>query len=253
MEKKNSGAIVTSAQLVSSEITDKTTLGELLSILNLTSTSRKPSSTPPRKKLRESAGTPIAVGYGCEAYRNGWAVYDNGIGRTVIWLPKCTEFTYHFGELKPCEKEYLKQKDKLEDGFLEKQRWILAVTLIGEYRIEANLMNRTGSRAGTRVYSSFDEDGNDTGDIEEVAYSKGYKMNDRSLGIDPLDAFAEKEYMEQLMSSLTEKQREVIVLYYHEGYTQQQIGELLGISRDSVADRLESAIKRMRKIAGNNC
>lgn len=163
---------------------------------------------------------------------------QNSTGRTVVLLPKCTEFTYHFGELKPCEKEYLKQKDKLEDGFLEGQSWVLAITLIGEYRIEANLMNRTGSRAGTRLYSSVDEEGNDTGDIEEIAYIKGYKMNDRSLGIDPIDAFAEKEYMEQLMSCLTEKQREVIVLYYHEGYTQQQIGEILGISRESVADRL---------------
>lgn len=252
MEKKNNRAFISSAQLGTPEITDKTTLGELLSILNLTGSSRKPGNAPTGKKLRETAGTPIAVGYGCEVYSNGWAVYDNGTGRTVIWMPKCTGFTYHFGELKPYEKEYLKQVSKLESGFLEGQSWVLAVTLIGEYRIEANLMNRTGSRSGTRVYGSIDEEGNDTGDIEEIAYSKGCRINNCSLGVDPLDAFAEKEYMEHLMSCLTEKQREVIVLYYHDGYTQQQIGELLGISRDSVADRLESAINRMKKIPVNN-
>lgn len=228
-------------------ITKKTTLGELLDILHLDSTSRKPWNTPTRKKLRETIGDPIAVGYGCEVYSNGWAVYDNGTGRTVIWLPKCTNFTYHFGELRPNEKLYLKQESTLDEAFLGQQSWVVAVTLIGEYRVEANLMNRTSSRAGTRVYSSVDEDGNDMGDIEEIAYSKGSRSNDRALGVNPLDAFAEKEYMEQLMSCLTEKQREVIVLYYHDGYTMQQIGDMLGIGRKSVSDRLESAIKRIRK------
>lgn len=147
-------------------------LGELLKLLNLSSTSHKPFKAPTRKKLRNTVGEPIAVGDGCEVYKSGWAVYDNGFGRTVIWLPKCTDFTYQFGELKQCEKEYLKQKDKLDGGLLEKQSWFLAVTLIGEYRVEANMMNRTSSRVGTRVNGSVDKDGNDNGDIEEVAYSK---------------------------------------------------------------------------------
>jgi RNA polymerase sigma factor (sigma-70 family) len=47
---------------------------------------------------------------------------------------------------------------------------------------------------------------------------------------------------------LTEKQKEVVVLYYRDGYTQQEIGNMLGISRDSVADRLESALKRIKKM-----
>ncbi len=124
-------------------ITKKTTLGELLDILHLDSTSRKPWSTPTRKKLRETIGDPIAVGYGCEVYSNGWAVYDNGTGRTVIWLPKCANFTYHFGELRPNEKLYLKQESTLDEAFLGQQSWVVAVTLIGEYRVEANLMSPT--------------------------------------------------------------------------------------------------------------
>lgn len=249
MEKKNNGVIITSEPHGTPEITDKTTLGELLSILHLTSTSRKPGSAPTRKKLRETVGAPIAVGYGCEVYSNGWAVYENGTGRTVVWLPSCANFTYHFGELKPYEKEYLKQEDKLNEELLTSNSWVLAVTLIGDHRVERNNMNRTGSRIGTRVFSSVDENGDEIDDIEEIAYCKGGKINDRSLGVNPLDDLAEKDYMEHLMSCLTEKQREVVVLYYCDGYTHQEIADLLGIGRRSVSDRIEGAVKRMRKFA----
>ena len=201
METKNNGAIITYAQLDAPEITDKTTLGELLSILNLTSTSRKPSSVPTRKKLGEIAGAPIAVGDGCEVYSNGWAVYENGTGRTVVWLPSCANFTYHFGELKPYEKEYLKQEDTLDKELLISNSWVLAVTLIGDHRVERNNMNRTGSRLGTRVYSSVDENGDEIDDIEEIAYCKGGKINDRSLGVSPLDAFADKEYSREALEA----------------------------------------------------
>ena len=248
MEKKNNGAIISFVQHGTPEITEKTTLGELLSILNLTSISRKPSSAPTRKKLCETAGVPIAVGYGCEVYSNGWAVYENGTGRTVVWLPSCANFTYHFGELKPYEKEYLKQEDKLDEELLLSSSWILAVTLIGDHRVERNNMNRTGSRIGTRVYSSVDENGDEIDDIEEIAYCKGGKINDRSLGVNPLDAFAEKEYMEHLMSCLTEKQREVVVLYYRDRYTQQEIAQILNCSQATVAQHIQYALKKMRKI-----
>ena len=88
-------------------ITTETTLGELLAILNL---GEKPHDTPTPKMLRETAGDPVAVspdplgyGDGCKVYANGYAVYDNGSGRTVVWLPDCTSFTYYF--VKPKESE----------------------------------------------------------------------------------------------------------------------------------------------------
>ena len=244
MEKKNVVTAVTSGSFV---ITDRTPLGELLGVLHLTSTSRKPCKTPTYKKLRETAGDPIAVCMGCEVFCNGWAVYRNKTGRTVVWLPSCANFTYYFNELKNCEKEYLNQTAEIKEEQLMSKSWVLALTLVGDHRVEKNNMNWTGSRIGTRVYESVDEEGNENGDIEEIAYSMGGRENDRALGANPLDVFAEKESFEHLMRCLTEKQKEVVVLYYRDGYTQQEIGNILGISRDSVADRLESALKRIKK------
>ena len=245
MENKNVVTAITSESFV---ITDRTTLGELLCVLHLTSTSRKPCKAPTYKKLHETAGVPVAVCLGCEVFRNGWAVYCNKTGRTVVWLPSCANFTYYFDELKNCEKDYLNQTAEIKENLLMSKPWVLAVTLIGDHRVEKNNMNRTGSRIGTRVYGTIDEEGNENGDIEEIAYSMGGKENDRALGANPLDVFAEKESFEYLMRCLTEKQREVVVLYYRDGYTQQEIGNMLGISRDSVADRLESALKRIKKL-----
>ena len=62
-------------------ITDNTTLGELLAILgDVTKTGKTPTS----KTLREEAGEPIASEERCMVYANGYAVYDNGSGRTVV-------------------------------------------------------------------------------------------------------------------------------------------------------------------------
>ena len=82
------------------KITENTTLGELLKLLN---PGEKPHEIPTPKKLRENAGKPIAFypvpestsveNVECTVYSNGFAVYDNGSGRTVIWLPDCTSFT----------------------------------------------------------------------------------------------------------------------------------------------------------------
>ena len=41
----------------------------------------------------------------CEVYSNGYAIYDNGNRKTVVWVPDCGNATYYFGALKDKEKE----------------------------------------------------------------------------------------------------------------------------------------------------
>ena len=47
---------------------------------------------------------------------------------------------------------------------------------------------------------------------------------------------------------MTDKQREVFVLYYQEGFNQREIGEMLGLARTTVMHRLEEALKKVKKI-----
>ena len=162
----------------------ESTLADLLAYIGEV---KKAEKTPTPKKLAESGSTIIAEETGCLAYSCGYAVYDNGSGRTVMWLPDCVSFTYYFDEATDAEKGIIPDKDTLPDGLLEMLPWVMAVTLIGEHRIEANSMNRTGSRSGTKDYDS-DDNGDKDGDAEaalEKTYEKAYVWREDRTGIDP--------------------------------------------------------------------
>lgn len=49
------------------------------------------------------------------------------------------------------------------------------------------------------------------------------------------------------MSKLTERQQEVVQLYFYKGLNQYEIAEELGIARRSVGNCLEGALKKIRK------
>lgn len=250
-------------------ITENTTLGELIKILNL---GTKPYETPTPKKLRENAGDPVAhyplpevkyFGYedssfaddtpdteeGCTVYSNGYAVYDNGSGRTVLWLPDCTNFTYVFNKPKPSEEGSLPYKDTLPDGMLESLKWFTAVMLVGDHRVDNNLMNRKGSRKGTRDYAT-DDYGDKSGAAEDAVdaeYRDAFFWREGRFGEDPLEVLIREERNREMLDALTDKQREVFILYYKEGYTQQQIADMLGITKQSVGERLSTAVSRVKK------
>lgn len=237
-------------------ITGNTTLGELLGILGPVTRAEK---TPTSRKLREEAGEPIAsspdpLGYGdgILVYSNGYAVYDNGSGRTVVWVPDCVSFTYYFDKMKESEKGgEIKEHIDLPEGLLESQPWVIALTLVGDHRVEQNSMNRRqGGRKGTRDYNA-DDNGDKDGDAEEAvgdSYENGYTWREDQIGEDPETIYIRKETRREMLESMTGKQREVFILYYYYGYRQREIAEMLGIDRASVEDRLNGALKKVKKI-----
>ncbi|MBO4390572.1 MAG: sigma-70 family RNA polymerase sigma factor [Lachnospiraceae bacterium] len=226
-------------------ITESTTLGELISILNL---GEKPNMIPTPKMLRETAGEPVATDDRIVVYKNGFAVYDNGSGRTVVWLPDCKSFTYIFVQPKESEVGIVPEKEKLPDGFLETQPWAIAVTVIGDHRVEANLMNRSGSRVGTRDFD-FDDNGDKDGGAEkkvEESFRKEYTWKEGHLGENPLDKVIREEEQKEDLAKMTREQAEAFVLYYRDGYTQEEVAEILNISRSSVRNRLNYALKKIK-------
>ena len=213
---------------------------------------KKAEKTPTTRKLREEAGDPIITTDAILIYSCGYAVYENESGRTVMWVPGCTNFTYYFGQLKESERKYQNQKDTLPEGMMEEMPWEMALTLIGDHRIEANSMNRAGSRAG-RQYFECGDDGDKDDDPEEAverSYRKEYAWREDRMGEDPETIYIRKETREEALASMTDRQREAFVLYYDQGYKQREIADLLGISRDSVMDRIENAIKVVKRFVG---
>ena len=228
-------------------ITEKTTLGELLTLLDL---AEKSGKTPTPRELFETAGAPIAETNDCTLFRNGFAIYQNITGRTVVWLPYCKSFTFYFSKLRDAEKDTLRETYELPDGFLSTQSWILAVTLIGDHRIEANSMNRTGSRRDTTDYDSADN-GDKDGDAEQALadpYRRAFNWYDGRMGENPQDAVERRETREEMLADMTDKQREVFILYYRDCMTQDEIAEMLGIAKMSVNERLRYALAKAKKL-----
>jgi len=230
------------------KITENTTLKELIDILG---TVEKAAQTPTSKKLREEAGEPIASAMDCTVYANGFAVYDNGSGRTVVWLPDCQRFTYYFNPMKDSEiGGEIKQTCELPESLLASEPWPIAVTLVGDHRVESNIMNRMGGRNGTKDYDA-DDYGDKDGDAEdavEKSYRSEYTWTEGRFGEDPLEHVLREERRQEMLEAMTDKQREVFILYYQEGYTMQEIAEMIGVSKPAVCMRLGTAIESMKKI-----
>lgn len=223
-----------------------TTLKNLIDILGPV---KKAERTPTSRKLREEAGEPIIATDTILIYACGYAVYENESGRTVMWVSGCTSFTYYFGKLKESEQKYQNEKDTLPVGMLEEMPWEMALTLIGDHRIEANSLNRAGSRSGRADFRSQD-DGDKDDELEEAterSYRKEYAWREDRIGEDPETIYIRKETREEALAAMTDKQREVFRLYYEEGYRQREIAEILGIGQRSVSDRLNGALKQAKK------
>lgn len=230
-------------------IRENTTLGELLAILgNVT----KAGKTPTSKRLREEAGEPIATEERCKVYANGYAVYDNGYGRTVVWVPSCIAFTYNFNPLKESEKGYgIVESMGLPEGMLESLPWPMAITLIGDHRIERLSLQRKADRKQNKSLVRGDnEEGDAQEDMEERedTLAKEYTWEEGRFGEDPEAAFIRKEARREALESMTDKQREAFILHYRYGYTQRETAEMLGVSKQSIGERLDGAMKKVRKI-----
>ena len=58
----------------------------------------------------------------------------------------------------------------------------------------------------------------------------------------------EKARLSSALKKLTDKQRAVLLLYIEEGLSFREIGEALGIHKDTVKEHYHAAIKNLRKI-----
>ena len=217
-------------------VTEETTLNKLLEMIGQ---AEKAAKTPTAKSLRENAGAPIAETEtgDCKVYRNGYAVYANGTGTAVLWLADCSSFTYRFAQLGDREKEYMADTDTLDESFLGVQPWFMAVMVRGGHQVEKNSMNRQFDRKGAKK-DLWDED--ETEEKREQSWNSGCHCES------PEFVYIRKETMREQLRKLTDKQREVFILYHGYGYKQHEIAEMLGITQKAVDFRLNSAERKVR-------
>ena len=171
-----------------------------------------------------------------EAFNNGYCVYDNGNRKTVVWILDCCNYTYHFNPLRDREREYMKQNDELSEELLCSIPWYQAVMLRGEDQIWKN--SEHPKSKGTM--SDADED-------VDADVKPDYHWCCGGHIETPEEYVIRVETERERRDALTEKQREVYILYYEQGMTIENIASYLGVTSQAVCDRLKYIKKKLAK------
>ena len=185
---------------------------------------------PQYKQLMEQ--NPVAVaqasvnGATITTYQNGYAVYEMNGAHTVMAVDRCGDYRYDFSDgtyqVVPAE-------------VFEEAEWSLRLIMEGERRLEHNL-NKTSSKYEAAVLEC---DGSDWSDSVMVDFLD--EENAEMIADDEL------RRLYAAMRKLTERQREVIELYYFKEMTQQEIADELGITQVAVTQCMSRAIKTLKK------
>ena len=186
---------------------------------------------PTPKYLRENEA-PIAVSAdgSMTVYPSGFVTYQSVTGSTVVDLAECGSYTYDFHD----GKDDLPEKQTVPAEVLEQMEWSVVVALRGEEQAAENNSNRKGDRTGNRRYAY--EDGTDP-----------WEQLENQTEDDVLERIVRQDSIAELLDCLTDRQCQIVKLYFFEQLTQQQIADELGIRQQSVTDTLRAALKRMRK------
>lgn len=154
------------------------------------------------------------LGEGCRAvvYMNGLVLYSNGKHSTVFRLHKCRE-TYGEGS---------------KNDFAEVPYQFMLM-LEGEHRLEHNQDMKEASWNTSAEYLEDDF---------------GYEVPGKG---DILEDLIADERMKFLFSQLTNRQKEIVRMYYLEQKKQADIATKLGIKRVTVATTIRTAIQILRE------
>ena len=205
------------------------TLNELIRRLGC---KERKGAAPTAKKLRESGEVMIETA-DCTVYSNGYAIYSNGIGRTVVYLGDCGSDTYHFNPLTDSERRNQRQSETV-DSFGD-MPWILAVTVRGEHQIELNSMNYAGR------YSATADDNTDADENSDGNYRGAYRFPS------PEEAYIRKEAIEEQLGKLTRRQKQLYIMTELYGFTQREAAEKLHIDVACVCRQMSSAKRKISK------
>ncbi len=226
--KQNTAAPVTN-------LNEKMTLRELLTLIG--STAGLP--IPTAKTLR-TTDYPVAIysidNFSITVYSCGFALAKSYKRTTVVRVDACGDYKYQTLHDKIADTKKSATPTHIgKDVFLD-AAWPIRIMLTAEDQLEEN-----NDKAAHRAIS------------EHPAIAADVKEYNRYVHGESIEDMVINEIMkEEMLSTLTDKQREVYVLYYDEGYTQSEIAKMMCISQKAVGQHLMLAMKKVRKYQGEN-
>ena len=190
---------------------------------------------PGKVTLKESA-TRIAFheadGFELSVYSCGYSLAEAGNRWTVFSVGDCGGYEYEVDE---ADRKLLGDKDyRFEDEYFMDLPWQVRLTMEAMDRLEKN----NDEREDRLISEHPDEPG-----------PRG-RLYGRYISVE-VEVLRNIE-REELLASLTTKQREAYELYFEMGYTLEEAGEILSVSRESVRKRLEGLVKKLKTSFDNN-
>ncbi|MDA0931972.1 MAG: FliA/WhiG family RNA polymerase sigma factor [Planctomycetota bacterium] len=104
-------------------------------------------------------------------------------------------------------------------------------------------LNATVSEASARAMFSLSEkwdDGEDDKDMEKVEILADQKCED------PFQTTHQRDLFEVMTRSLTKKERLIVLMYYHEGLTMREIGEIMELTESRVCQIHSNVVARLK-------
>ena len=201
------------------------TLRELLG--HIRSTAGIPT---PGKKVLEASSEPIATysseDYHMVAFKCGFALVRFGKRWTVVRVDGCKGYAYEFDE------DYPKTEDTtlhhLEEEYFLDKPWQLRVMMEAEDQLESNNNRREGSLISKHP---------------EIPDNKIY-MNGGHYSFE--SQIAAQDQWQRALETLSNRQRQTILLW-KEGYNQEEIGKLLGITQSVVSEHFVHAMRKLKE------
>ena len=185
---------------------------------------RRPGSVALRKKAQCIARFNGIENCLCEVFSTGYAVYDNGTNKTVIRIVDCKDAKYDTNLPLPML--------KVSDETLKSAPWYIPLIMQAEAVIARN--------------SKFPMSIGSTSDLAEKDKSKAVMHWISGKHFDTPDVvYMMKEYVEELLSVLTENEFEVVVSYYYECCKQNEIAKRLNIKQSTVSKILKKAKEKI--------
>ena len=197
---------------------------------------RRPGAIQLRNGVQRIAVKQIGDDGLCEAFINGYTVYDNGDRKTVVWIADCCSVTYNFTKLRDNEKQYQVEKDTVGVDVLGPAPWYIAVSIRGEDNIERNLDHPKS--LGTM---------SDSEKLEEWELRGNHRWIGGSHFENPEDAYIRKEAREERRALLSAKQREAYDLHFEMCLSQRAIARELGLSHGAIEKRIKKTLCILRE------
>ena len=183
------------------------------------------------------SGKPLEIyesdDYQILVYPIGFALAKSGRRMTAVRIDECGDYTYD------CDLDFPKPgEENVNPNFLSveyflDQPWPIRIMMEADDQFQKNEDSREGKWICKHA---------------EIADDKNWMLGGYYSFEDALIARMEKE---EMLKSLTEKQRKVFHLYYEKGYTQEETADKLKIGRTTVKHHIEAILTNLRKRSVN--